>query len=365
MVLCSYPLPSASDHPEDACRRPAGPSEWQGSAAALIKAAYGGDGLPNAAFADTDVPPSWLAAGQTTLYRSVVATACRMCHLLRGTAAQSDVDFATFEKFRSHADRTRAHVVDRGNMPLAKAVYDAFYATGSRRPETLADFLEDQGFVARDAAGAVLRAGRPVADPGPDRAIRPGATRLSAAGSLFANGYAWSIVSGPDGAVPARGATLTGADTVQPTFGASLDGTYELSLVVSSGSARSATQSLRLVVDSALAPAPSAVGFADVKAVLQADGGCTTCHSSVIGVVQRPPVSFRSEDHDGDAALHAEVRGRVNFTEIAASPLLGKPAGAHHAGGRSAGFDADAAPGQPERAGYDLILNWILNGSPQ
>jgi hypothetical protein len=130
-------------------------------------------------------------------------------------------------------------------------------------------------------------------------------------------------------------------------FGASLDGTYELNLVVGSGSARSATQTLRLVVDSALAPAPSAVGFADVKAVLQVDGGCTTCHSSVIGGVQRPPVSFRSEDHDGDAALHAEVRGRVNFTEIAASPLLRKPAGAHHAGSRSAGFDATPRPGNP------------------
>ena len=58
----------ASTAPEDACRRPAGPSEWQGTAADLIKAAYGGDGLPNATFSDTYVPQSWVTAGQTTLY---------------------------------------------------------------------------------------------------------------------------------------------------------------------------------------------------------------------------------------------------------------------------------------------------------
>jgi cytochrome c5 len=365
IVLCSYPLPADSVAPEDACRRPAGPAEWRGSAAALIKSAYGGDGLPNATYADNDIPFSWLAAGQSTLYRSVVATSCRMCHLLRGTGAQSDIDFATFDKFASFADRTRAHVLDRGNMPLAKAVFDAFYAAGSRRPEILANFLEDEGFTARDATGAVFRPGRPVADPGPDRAIGQGATRLSATDSLFANGYAWSIVTGPNGTVPAKGATLTNANTAQPVFNATLDGTYVLSLVVSNGATHSTAKTVTLVVDSTLVPLPSAVSFADIKALLQGGGGCTTCHSAGIVGVLRPPVSFRNEDHDGDASLYADVRGRVNFTELAASPLLRKPAGEHHAGGRSAGFDAGATPGQPARANYDLILDWILNGAPR
>ena len=62
-ILCSYPLPAPSTAPEDACRRAAGPAEWQGTAADLIKAAYGGDGLPNATFADTYVPTSWVTAG--------------------------------------------------------------------------------------------------------------------------------------------------------------------------------------------------------------------------------------------------------------------------------------------------------------
>ncbi len=369
MILCSYPLPSPSSFPEDACRRPASPNEWQGSAADMLKSFYGGDGLPSPTFADNYLPQSWLVAGQTTLYRSVIAPACRACHLMRGTGAQSDIDFATFEKFQAYADRTRTHIVDRGNMPLVKLVYDAFYASSA--PDTLATFLQDQGQVARDSTGAVLKPGRPVADPGPDRVVRQGATRLSAAGSLFSDTYAWSIVSGPNGATPATGATLTDANTAQPTFNAGTDGTYVLSLVASSGATKSAAKTVTLVVDSALDPAPSAIRFADIKSVMQKKDRCTTCHTPADG---RTPSHYTNEDRNGDgivgdatddAWFYAEVRGRINFTEIAASPLLRKPSGNHHNGGRLGGFDASAVPGQPARAQYDLFLNWILNGAPQ
>ena len=33
--------------------------------------------------------------------------------------AQSDIDFNSYEKFVSYADRVKTHVFDRGNMPLA------------------------------------------------------------------------------------------------------------------------------------------------------------------------------------------------------------------------------------------------------
>jgi hypothetical protein len=363
MILCSYPLPSPSSLPEDTCRRPASQGEWQGTAAGLIKAFYGGDGLPSPTYSDTYVPPSWLAAGQTTLYKSVIAPACRACHIMRGTGVQSDIDFATFDEFRTYADRTRAHVIDRGNMPLAKIVSDAFYASSG--PDTLATFLQDQGLVARDASGAVLKPGRPVADPGPDRVIRPGATRLAAAGSLYASAYAWSIVSGPNGATPPTGATLADANTAQPTFNATGDGTYVVSLVASSGAARSDPAKATLVVDSALAPAPSAIRFSDIKSALQTGNACTSagCHGpNPDNSLPRAPVLFTTPD---DALLYAEVRSRINFTEIAASPLLRKPSGFHHGGGGVGGFDATAVPGQPARAKYDLFLNWILNGAPQ
>ena len=369
MVLCSYPLPAPSSFPEDACRRPASSGEWQGTAAALIKAAYGGDGLPNPAYVEPSAPASWAAAGQTSLYETVVAPACRVCHQLRGTGRQSDIDFTTYEKFQSYADRIFATVIDRGDMPLAKLVYDTFHASSGEA--ALADFLVGQGLPARDAGGAVLRPGRPIADPGPDRVVRQGATQLSASNSLFADTYAWSIVSGPNGAVPPSGAMLTDANTAQPTFNAATDGTYVVSLVASNASARSAPKLLSLVVQNALTPDPSAIRFSDIKAALQDGNECQGCHAPASPL--HPPIAFTNYDRDGDGAItptddawfYAEVRSRINFAEVAASALLQKPSGQHHFGGLGPGFDTRLPPGQPERAKYDLFLNWILNGAPQ
>jgi mono/diheme cytochrome c family protein len=366
-ALCSYPLPAPSSFPEDACRRKASSGEWQGTAAALVKASYGGDGLPNPAYANVNVPASWAAAGQTTLYTTVIAPACRQCHIMRGTGMQSDIDFTTYEKFQPYADRIFATVVNRGNMPLAKLVYDTFHASSGEG--VLADFLGGQGFVARDASGAPLRPGRPVADPGPDRVVRQGATQLSGTGSLFASTYAWSIVSGPSGALAA---TLTDANTAQPTFNTVSDGTYVLSLVVGNGSAQSAPKSLTVVVNNALTPAPSAIHFSDIKAILQDGQKCQGCHSPASPLPA--PIYFTNEDRDGDgvagsatddAWYYAEVRSRINFAEIAASDLLRKPAGLHHRGGRGDTFDTTLAPGQPGRVKYDVFLNWALNGAPQ
>ena len=360
MILCTYPRPAAANAPEDQCRRIASPSEWQGTAAEIIKAAYGGDGLPNATFADHFVPQSWLVNGQSTLNREVIVTECRACPVMSGTGGNSDVDFHTFEKFRGYADRTKVHVFDRGNMPLVRLIFDRFWATGTSN--TLATFLDGQGFQVRDAAGNPLRPGRPIADPGPDRVVRPGATRLSAAGSLFANSFTWTLVSGP------AGATLVDGSSVEPTFNATADGTYVVQLVAANGAMQSPPSQLRIVVSSQLAHDPASIRFADVKAVLQ--GTCVSCHSPT-GALPRPPIFYTNEDRNGDsmvtavddAWMHAEVRGRVNFTDIGASALLRKPAGFHHGGALQSGFNSTATPGDPARANYDLILNWILNGA--
>ncbi|HXS49161.1 MAG TPA: hypothetical protein VN713_03435, partial [Sphingomicrobium sp.] len=354
---------------EDACRLPASSGEWQGTAAALVKAAYGGDGLPNPAYVEPSAPASWATAGQTSLYETVVAPACRVCHQLRGTGRQSDIDFTTYEKFQSYTSRIFATVTDRGDMPLAKLVYDTFHASSGEA--ALADFLVGQGLPARDAGGAVLRPGRPIADPGPDRVVRQGATQLSASNSLFADTYAWSIVSGPDGTVPPSGAMLTNANAAQPTFNAATDGTYVVSLVASNASARSAPKLLSLVVRNALTPDPSAIRFSDIKAALQDGNECQGCHAPASPL--HPPIAFTNYDRDGDGAItptddawfYAEVRSRINFAEVAASALLQKPSGQHHFGRLGPGFDTRLAPGQPERAKYDLFLNWILNGAPQ
>jgi hypothetical protein len=224
---------------------------------------------------------------------------------------------------------------------------------------------------ARDAGDTVLRPGRPIADPGPDRVVRQGPTPLSASNSLFADTYAWSIVSGPNGAVPPRDAILTNANTAQPTFNATTDGTYVLSLVANNASARSAPKLLSLVVQNGLTPNPSAIRFADIKAALQDGQECQGCHAPASAL--HPPIAFTNYDRDGDGAIgptddawfYAEVRSRINFTEIAASALLQKPSGQHHFGNLGKGFDTSLAPGQPGRAKYDLFQNWILNGAPQ
>lgn len=367
LILCTYPLAGTSTAPEDACRRPAINTDWQGTAAALIKNAYGGDGLPSASFNDTYVPESWLQNGQSTLYTNVIATSCRTCHAMRGNGAQSDIDFTNFATFKAYAERMRVHVYERGNMPLAKIVYDAFWADPTR-PKQLANFLESQGqVIAKDAAGNPLRPGRPVADPGPARLVAAGATRLAGGNSPFATGYAWSIVSG------GNGATLTDASSATPLFTATVPGTYVVQLVASNGSATSAPVQQTLVVGSGISPAPSALRFADIKAVMQEGNRCTQCHSPT-GAQPRPPVFYSNEDRNGDgtvgdatddAWLYAEVRSRINFTDVAASPLLRKPSNNHHSGGLIAGFDTSKPPGDPARALYDRFAAWILNGAPQ
>ncbi len=367
-ILCSYPEPNPrSGSPEDTCRVLAGTNEWQGTAAVVIKTAYGGNGLPNATFNDTYLPNSWLVAGQTSLYQGSVVPACRNCHILRGTINQQDIDFDTFGRFQGFADRIKIHSFDRGNMPLAFLIYDRFFNTSMAA--SVADFLLGEGLNVR-VNGAVLRPGGPIADPDPDRTVGLGSTTLSGLRSLFSTAYQWSFVSNPGGA------TLTNPNSAQPTFNATVNGTYVLQLISSRGSLQSTPVQLRLVVNNALSPAPAAIRFStNIQPTLLAN--CNVCHVSG----GNAPIIFDNIDRNGDGVigdatddlfLYTELRGRINFTEIAASPLLRKPSGAHHGGGQRNGFDTSLAPGQLVggqnnlgRGNYDLFLNWILNGAPQ
>jgi len=381
MVLCSMPLPAPGlapaipTGPEDSCRRTAGRNEYQGTAAIHLKDMYGGVGLPNSTTLpiDTYVEASWAIAGQSTLYLNVQAESCRVCHLLRGTGNQSDIDFSTFPHFDSYKDHIKSQVVDRGNMPLAKLIYDKYWSTPSMF-QTMGNYLVSDlrggGFAAGFADGASMP-GRPIADPGPGRVVKQGATTLSAAMSLYASSYQWSLVSGPLG-----GAMLTNATTASPTFTATQNGSYGVQLVASNGGGTASTPvTLTIVVNNSLPYTPSALRFSDIKLMLQSGGGgCQTCHriggnGSVI-----PPIWYADYDragtgNSGDATnalwLYTEVRGRINFTDIVASPLLRKPSGNHHNGGLLTGFNASLTPGQAGREDYDKLLNWILNGAPQ
>ncbi len=384
-TLCSYPLPASTVVPtgyaEDTCRGVATPSDWQGEAADVVKAAYGGNGMPNATYVDTYVPPAWIAAGQTSLYQNVVQPTCRMCHILRGVGQQADANFSTFAAFQTSADRIKEHVIDRGNMPLTKVLYSRYWSTPSIYNE-LNTFLQNEGYTVLDGAGAPLLPGRPVADAGLDRVVSTGVSTLSAADSLYADTYAWSIVSNPGNA-----ATLSSTTGVQTTFNATANGTYGVQLVASKNSVQSAPVLLTIVVNSALTPLPPAIRFSDIKAVLQQPGAnnCIACHVAAPTDGSAPaPIFYADIDRNGDGVVasavgatddiwfYNEVRGRINFSDMASSPLLRKPSGHHHNGDVQTGFGNKPAkipadkllPGDPLRAKYDLFLNWILNGAP-
>jgi mono/diheme cytochrome c family protein len=370
MVLCSFPLPFGTTKPtgfaEDNCRRVANPNEYQGGEAVLVKTMYGGDGLPKAQSEaqDTYVPESWQTNGQSSLYLNTIAQSCRVCHGLRGTGNQSDISFNDFPAFSQYADRIKAHVIDRGNMPLAKLIYDKYWSTPSING-TMANFLQSQGF-----SDAALKPGRPVADPGPHRVINSATTQLSAAMSLFSSAYQWEVKSG--------NATITNPTTPQATFTANGgNGNYTVQLTTGNGTQSSAPVLLTIKVDTSLGWSPDAIRFGDIKNILQnGAGGCTTCHVSTKNPAtdtQTPPVFYDNYDRAGtgnpnDATnhqwLYKDVLGRVNLTDFVASSLLRKPSGNHHNGNQRPGFNTSLPPGDPGRADYDKVLAWILNGAP-
>ncbi|MGV3742747.1 MAG: hypothetical protein ACO1NO_10610, partial [Burkholderiaceae bacterium] len=371
MILCSYPVSGGALATQDpACTRPtAGTNEWQGNAADAILAAYGGYGgtdlLNNTFSTTTYVPAGWsVIGGRDQLYKNVAEPACMTCHRLRGTANQDDISFIDYAKFEGYSARIKAHVYDRGNMPLAKIVSDDFWS--SMMPETLANWLESLGlgYTVRQNS-AVLRPGRPIADPGPDRVVRQGATALSASNSLFADSYAWSFVSNPGNA------TLSSTTAAAPVFTASADGVYELRLVVSKAGVQSSPESLTIKVENSLPYAPASLRFAaDIKPVLQ--NLCIACHTDAGGGA-KPPIFYSDMDRNGDALFNStddawfykELRGRINFSDVEASPLLRKPSGHHHNGGLLAGFNTGLAVGVAGREDYDKFVNWIMNGAPE
>ena len=364
MVLCSLPITAAAGG-EDACRRTAIGNEYQGTVAEHLKDMYGGAGLPltNTATTDTYVPAGW--AGQSALYLNTQAQACRVCHLLRGNGNQSDIDFATFAKFDGYSARIKAHVLDRGNMPLAKLIYDNYWASSSTYTP-MGTYLAGLGM---GYTNTTTQPGAPVADPGPDRVVKALVTTLSASMSLYSNTYQWSISPSS----PTAGATLTNATSLNPTFTAPGDGTYWVMLRTGKGAAQSADVKLVIVVDSALTYTPSALRFSDIKTILQGVGTCTGCHTSGMGNSGQPPIWYSNFDRDADNDIDAtddhwfytELRGRINFTDIVASPLLRKPSGNHHNGGQLTGFNTSLTPGAVGRVNYDTFVNWILNGAPE
>jgi hypothetical protein len=217
---------------------------------------------------------------------------------------------------------------------------------------------------------------------------------LSGENSLFAGDYAWSIL--PAGL---QSATLSSPHSARTTFTASADGEYVLQLVVSKNGIQSNPAQLTVNVDSNLAKASSAVTFADIKAILQATVGgvtppqpatpysacnatptCLSCHNKypLPAVPGLGPMVFENYDRDGDADaggaldavdeawFYAQLRGKINLRSVTQSSILRKPSGHHHAWPCAITANKfDTSTGNwADRANYDAVLNWIVNGAP-
>jgi mono/diheme cytochrome c family protein len=420
IVLCTYSynrfLPAPAN-PEDLCRSPNAPGEWVGdfAGAPLIKAWYGGNGMPNATFSDTYVPPDWTPLvtsipGTDSLYSNVIAPSCRACHVLRDTENWVGLDFSywsyTLDDALGYKERIKTHVFDRGRMPLALLVYNKFWEAGAgpgTAPAQLADALDtlypptpslDPAVSPARAGGSPLQPGRPIANPGPNNRTVTTPLKLSAAASLFANTYQWSIVTPAPGSTAA---SLANANTARPTFNGDVDGPYVLRLVVGNGTTLSdpadTTVNVRNTPASwGSAPLPKAIRFSDIRNILQSSfttgavyggaayAGCSVCHNPGGGYDMA--VFYSDANRVGNSCVdtlvyeetgpctdaqnmhqfYLDIRARVNFADPEDSRILRKPSNHHHGGGLVPGFDL-ATPGG--RYYYDIFLEWIMNGAPE
>src|SRR5262249_31910947 len=144
---------------EDPPGSPAG--EWQGTFAHEILQGHYTDptsGQPSQTYISDFVPDGWkssMGAGRPSttdqLYREVVSVHCIICHAGQGTdlgpngntmpnRQGQDIDFETWEKFASYADRIAQLVFDEGRMPLSLVNFTMFWADPNK-PALLASVI--------------------------------------------------------------------------------------------------------------------------------------------------------------------------------------------------------------------------------
>lgn len=349
LPVSAYPTPPASG--VDACRPfqgktdgSTGGNDYQGIEAEMMQSWYSNAiNVPSTAMSDTYLPTGWAdatvdvpgrtpvqvtLAQQQSLYNNVVAPYCRVCHALRGTENQSDIDFTSYLKFEGYADRIKAHVFDRGNMPLGLIIYNAFWK--STAPQQLADWLAS---------------------------VNPAYNPMRVGG----------------------GAT---GQPVQP-HGALTDPTF-----LAAGVTNTPTYAINAITYPTLAAEfAKPTTFANIKTLLQDTNNmpCTGCHTDLsVGHTYSPPIAYTNYDRNGDTSTNSSddyefykaLRGRVNLTEFVASPLLRRPTTLHHGAGYvvldTSLTTACASPGclpfATNGAYYQAVINtftdWIEHGAP-
>ncbi len=371
-----------------------GAGEWTGDFATEMTEGWYDD--PNVAgmfdratFNEDYVPPSWRhdssdnmpPAGSEQLFLEVVQPVCFVCHSRRGTTLGSvdtrtdgkDIDFASYEKFISHAEQVKQYVYDRGVMPLSLRGYDAFWNENSNAPEVLAahlnGVLSEENQIVLNSENKVDQPGQPIADAGPDRTTTS-PVRLFGSNSRFVDRFSWSLSSEPAGS----DAVLTDSNSARPLLTTSVDGDYEITLVAAYEN-NVVSDTVNIKIDNGLSsistpPDPKTITFdTHIKPVFSTAGGsdareCSHCHS-VAGGGGTPeagvPVFWNDIDQTDDQ-FYDEVLSRVDFKDPENSLILKKPSNNHHFGGLRGGFEID---NPANRHNYDLFLNWILEGAPK
>ena len=363
--------------------------EWQGKFAQEILEKHYMDptsGQPSQTYISDVVPDGWqssMGAGRppTTdqLYRDVVSVHCIICHARQGTdlgpdrpdqnptpnRRGKDIDFETWEKFASYADRIAQLVFDEGRMPLSLVNFTMFWADPNKPKflaASIAPLVPDFTTKYVNADGSIKQPGRPIAKAGLDRVVPPNIPiTLDGRSSLFASQFRWEVMNSPPNSSP----TLAQATSLTPVFTTDTVGMYELKLTASNDDGINDTNTITVNVDAG-APDPSLIRFADIKQILH--DKCMTCHAQG-GIVPGIPVWFTDpQPTSSSLSLYQQVRARVNLADVPNSLLLTKPAGHNHFGGptaRNRGFDDSQEVGNLARVNYDVFVTWIYAGAPE
>lgn len=308
----------------------------------LIQGWYGGANLSSNVFNGRFIPQGWLPpaapAGADQLYTQVVAPACRSCHAIRGSDRLPAIAFSTYNDFVSYKEQTEYLTFDKGVMPLALRTFNYFWNTPASA-QLLVKWLNSNRLL---GDGQVLKPGRALANPGPSRSAPLGTVELNGAGSLFYNNpgdFHWQLLNKP----PNSAALLLKDRTPETTFIADAPGDYSIGLTVDNplaGIAESPAQFITIRVDAQLKP----LRFnADIAPLFTP---CTVCHQQEMQPDFRP-----------NASLYATISAYINKNEPSRSPILTKPAGEHHNGGKISGFEA------PLGQAHQRLKRWILEGA--
>ncbi len=359
---------------------------WQGDLLReLVEGWYGGVNFPSAYYREDFIPSGWrhdpldndppLIAEE--IFREVVGPNCHVCHAGRGSSWPGEaegrrfnpvVDLSNYQDFISYGEQLQSYIFDLGIMPLSGLNYNRLFGD-PRKLELLAAAIPN--FTRRGATGNILLPGRPISDPGPDRHAASPVT-LNGIGSQFAKQYQWTVRSMPTNAT-AGDVALRNADSVLASLETSIPGEYTIELRVGNGNAdQDSIASHRITVDNSL---PSTVNFTShIRSILDpkfnnpsADdsNACVTCHQQKTPGNQiayaNIPVWFSEQQPDNKGTIYQATVEWVNFQYPRWSKILIKPSTENHGGGIRSGFNLRVG----DRANYDLMVNWIMQGAPQ